>query len=95
MRGCGLQKRPDFVAKSNGRFVVGEAKFIGSEGGKQHDGFNDALTLASRISAGAITVAVLDGIIWIPDSGQMSRQLANYAGNTFTALLLDDFLNSI
>jgi hypothetical protein len=93
--GCGLQKQPDFIAKSNGKYVVGEAKFIGTEGGNQNRGFDDALLLASRASSGAITSAILDGIIWIPESGQMSRRLANFPGNALTALLLDDFLNSI
>ncbi|MBA7634726.1 hypothetical protein ES703_42316 [subsurface metagenome] len=93
--GCGLQKQPDFVAKSHGKYVVGEAKFIGTEGGNQKRGFDDALLLASRVSSGAITSAILDGIIWIPNSGQMSRSLDNFPGNALTALLLDDFLNSI
>jgi hypothetical protein len=38
---------------------------------------------------------MLDGIVWLPNSGQMSRRLANFPGNALTALLLDDFLNSI
>lgn len=92
--GCGLQKQPDFVAKANGKYVVGEAKFIGTEGGNQNRGFDDAIKLASSSFKQAITIAILDGIVWIPNSGQMSRRLANFGGNALTALLLDDFLNS-
>lgn len=47
--GCGLQKQPDFIVKTKGRYVVGEAKFIGTEGGNQNRGFEDALNLASRL----------------------------------------------
>lgn len=93
-KGCGLTKQPDFVAKVSNRYVVGEAKFIGTEGGNQNRAFEDALAVASSSCREAITVAVLDGIVWIPDSGQMSRRLANFAGNALAALLLDDFLGS-
>lgn len=71
--------------------MIGEAKFIGSEGGNQNRGFEDAISLASRSCRTAITVAVLDGIVWIPNSGQMARRLGNFSGNALTALLLDDF----
>jgi len=93
--GCGLKKRPDFVAKIKSRFVVGEAKFIGSEGGNQNRAFDDALSLASQSFKNAVTIAVLDGIIWIPESGQMAKKLANFSGNALTALLLDKFLVSL
>jgi len=89
--GCGLQKRPDFVVKANGRYVIGEAKFIGTEGGNQNRAFDDALSLASRSFKKAVTVAILDGIVWIPNSGQMSQRLKNFGGNALSALLLDDF----
>ena len=94
MQGCGLQKQPDFVVKVNDRYVVGEAKFIGTEGGNQNRAFDDALKLASSSFKKVATVAVLDGIVWIPDSGQMAKRLCNFGGNALTALLLDDFLAS-
>lgn len=93
--GCGLNKRPDFVAKVKNRYLLGEAKFIGSEGGNQNRAFEDALFLASRSFKNAVTVAVLDGIIWIPDSGQMAKRLANFSGNALTALLLGKFFASL
>lgn len=94
-RGCGLQKRPDFVARCSGRYVVGEAKFIGEVGGNQGRGFDDAITLAGRTATGAVMVAVIDGIVWLPNSGQMYNRLRNFGGNALTALLLDDFLASV
>jgi hypothetical protein len=93
--GCGLTKRPDFVAKNKGRYVIGEAKFLGTEGGNQNRAFDDAISLASRSFKNAVTVAILDGIIWIPDSGQMSKMLNNFSGNALTALLLDRLLSSL
>ena len=42
----------------------------------------------------ASTAAVLDGILWIPGSGQMAKRLENFSGNALSGLLLDDFLRS-
>jgi hypothetical protein len=92
--GCGIQKQPDFIAKSYDRYIIGEAKFIGTEGGNQNRAFEDALHLASRSFKNAATAAILDGIVWIPESGQMSRRLSNFSGNALSALLIDGFLNS-
>ncbi len=94
-QGCGLQKQPDFIAKVKGKYIVGEAKFIGTEGGNQNRGFDDALTLASSSYKNALTIAILDGVVWIPNSGQMSKRLSNFSGNALTALLLNGFLSSI
>lgn len=93
--GCGLHKEPDFIIKTNGKYVVGESKFVGTEGGHQDRSFDDAIALASSSFKQAVAVAVLDGIVWIPNSGQMSRRLANFGGNALSALLLDEFLNSV
>jgi len=94
-QGCGIQKQPDFIAKTKGRYILGEAKFLGTEGGNQNRAFEDAIKLASSSFKNAVTVAVIDGIAWIPDSGQMSKRLGNFSGNALTALLLDEFLNSL
>ena len=94
-KGCGLQKEPDFVAKAKGRFIVGEAKWLGTEGGNQNRGLDDALNLAGRTPRDASTVAVLDGILWIRNSGQMAQRVSNFAGNAMSALLLDDFLKTL
>jgi len=93
--GAGLEKLPDFVCKVKTRYVIGEAKFMGTEGGHQNTSFKDAMELVNKSLQRAVTLAVLDGIMWIPDSGQMSKRLANCGGNALTALLLDDFLRSL
>lgn len=94
-KGCGLSKNPDFVAKANRRFVIGEAKWLGTEGGNQNRGLDDALILAGRTPTNALTVAVLDGILWIRDSGQMSQRVSNFGGNAMSVLLLGEFLRSL
>lgn len=44
----GLSKRPDFIAKSKTKYVIGEAKYLSSLGGNQDRGFDDAIKLASN-----------------------------------------------
>jgi len=92
--GCGI-KQPDFLARVGGRYVVGEAKWVGTGGGNQDRGFEDALRLASASFPRAVTVAVLDGIVWVRGRGGQSRRLANFSGNALSALLLADFLESL
>jgi len=94
--GCAVSKRPDFIAKSHGRFVVGEAKFIGSFGGKQDDAFAEAMDLARTAAHSAVTMAVLDGVCWLPTGNKnMQKVLRNFPGNACSALLLSSFLDSV
>ena len=91
--GAGLAKRPDFVAKSGKKFVIGEAKFLGDEGGNQRNAFRDAMNVAAHPTGEAIKVAVLDGIVWIRRSiFYKAIEISNV--RAFSALLLKDFLRS-
>lgn len=91
---CGLTKRPDLVGKSGGRYIVGEAKFIGYTGGNQDKSFRDALGLALKPTK-ATMVAILDGIVWLPTSGHMFSELENFTGNAMSCLVLREFLSSL
>lgn len=54
-------KGVDFLARFNGRYVIGEAKFISDEGGHQNDQFLDAMTtLQSPVNSNVICIAILD-----------------------------------
>lgn len=92
--GAGLAKRPDFVAKSGKKHVVGEAKFLSNEGGNQNAGFKDAMGVAGQVSGRAVKVAILDGIVWLKTTSYY-RQIDTSNVNVFSALLLDKFLKSI
>jgi hypothetical protein len=92
--GAGLAKRPDFVAKSGGKFVIGEAKFVGDEGGNQRNAFNDAMAVAAYPTGTAVKVAVLDGVVWIKGSSFYKRIEASNV-HIFSALLLKDFLRTL
>jgi hypothetical protein len=51
----------------NGKYVIGEAKFVSSEGGNQNKSFDDAdQTLIAEMvgNANAVKIAILDGVIY-------------------------------
>lgn len=93
--GAGLRKRPDFVAKTGHRYVVGEAKFLSAEGGEQRGGFEDAVTLAAHPAGGATKVSILDGIVWLKRGSGFYQFIDSSSNHVFSALLLSDFLKSI
>lgn len=86
----------DFLARINGRYVVGEAKFITDNGGHQMTQFNDAIsTVESRINA--VKVAILDGVLYIKSKNKMYKDITEVHSedNIMSALLLRDFLYTI
>ena len=93
--GCDLDKGPDFLAKVEKRYVIGEAKFLTDYGGHQNAQFEDALRLLRGKKGKAIRIAVLDGIVWIKDSTKMYRGVCQLEEVSLTALLLKDFLKSL
>ena len=93
--GAGLKKRPDFVAKSGTRYVVGEAKFLSAEGGEQRGGFEDAVTVAAHPAGKAVKVSVLDGIVWLESQSGFYQHIDNSSLNVFSTLLLREFLEPL
>ena len=83
----------DFVARFNGQYVIGEAKFLTDFGGHQNAQFNDAVSTVTA-DTNAITVAILDGVLYIEGRNKMYRyiteELQNY--NIMSALVLREFL---
>ena len=90
--GAGFQKRPDFLAKTGARHMIGEAKFLSDLGGNQARGFADAITVAANPAHGGVKVCVLDGIVWIQSRSHLYSSIENSSINVFSALLLKDFL---
>lgn len=86
----------DFVARCNGKVVIGEAKFVTDFGGHQDRQLDDALALAETRTRRFVPVAVLDGVIFLPRRNKIGRRLeGNPAANVLSALLLRDFLFSL
>lgn len=86
----------DFIAKRNGIYFIGEAKFISDEGGHQNDQFLDAITtLKTQTHNNVIKIAVLDGVLYIRSKKKMFRTITSDNLNIMSALLLRDFIYSI
>lgn len=93
--GVGISKKPDLVAKSGKSYVAGEAKFLSSTGGNQGRAFDDGMLLATNSSGIAYKVFVLDGIHWIQTGSDQYHRIEYGTAAVFSALLLEEFLNSV
>lgn len=87
----------DLVAKFNGKYVIGEAKFLTDFGGHQNAQFEDALRLLRNEKAKAVKVAILDGVLYIESQNKMSTFVRNNNNkyNIMSALVLKEFLYQI
>lgn len=87
----------DFIARFNGKYVIGEAKFLTDFGGHQNAQFSDAMSTIRAEGVNAIKVAILDGVIYIKSNNKMYRSICTeYAQhNIVSALVLREFLYSI
>lgn len=86
----------DFIGKFNGKFVIGEAKFLSDDGGHQNDQFLDCITtLESKTNLNVVKVGILDGILYIPGNKKMYKAITEHNKNIMSALLLRTFLYSI
>lgn len=87
----------DFIAYFNGKYVIGEAKFISDFGGHQNDQFVDAMaTIESELNdRSVIKIGIIDGVPYIRNKGKLFRDLINTEHNIMSALVLKDFLESL
>ncbi len=83
----------DFVARFNGQYVIGEAKFLTDFGGHQHAQFNDAISTVTT-NVNAVTVAILDGILYIEGGNKMHHKITEELTecNIMSSLVLREFL---
>lgn len=87
----------DFIGRFNGKYIIGEAKFLTDFGGHQNAQFNDAIATLKAKNIKAITIAILDGVLYIKGNNKMYKELTtrlkNY--NIMSSLVLRDFLYQI
>ncbi|MDW7678950.1 MAG: restriction endonuclease [bacterium] len=88
------KKGLDFVARFNGKNIIGEAKFLSDFGGSQNSDFEDAVTTLEAKDVNAIRIAILDGVLYIKSNSKMHRFITNpYKNyNIMSALVLREFL---
>ncbi len=95
--GYSHNKGLDLVAKFNGKYVIGEAKFLTDFGGHQNAQFNDAIATITSLNVQAIKVAILDGVLYIPGGNAMYRRATTEFKdhNIMSSLVLREFLYQI
>ncbi len=84
----------DFVARFNGKYVIGEAKFLTDFGGHQNAQFNDAISTIETKKVKAIKIAILDGVLYIKGQNKMHKSITErYKNhNILSTLVLREFL---
>lgn len=92
--GYSHDKGLDFLGRFNGKYVIGEAKFLTDFGGHQNAQFNDAISTIKTKKVKAVKIAILDGVLYIKGQNKMYRLITeNYKNyNIMSALVLRDFL---
>lgn len=87
----------DFVGRFNGKYVIGEAKFLSDFGGHQDAQIEDAILTLREPDVNAIKIAILDGVVWLETQNKMYRTVTEeYPNeNIMSALVLRDFLYSL
>ena len=84
----------DFVARFNGKYVIGEAKFLTDFGGHQNAQFNDAISTIETKKVNAIKIAILDGVLYIKGKNKMHKSITELYNdyNIMSSLVLREFL---
>lgn len=87
----------DFIGRFNGKYIIGEAKFLTDFGGHQNAQFNDAIATVKARGVKAITVAILDGVLYIEGKNKMYKDITTRLKdeNIMSALVLREFLYQI
>lgn len=87
----------DFIGRFNGKYVIGEAKFLTDFGGHQNAQFNDAISTLQAKDVAAIIVAVLDGVLYIKGNNKMFKDITTDLKdeNIMSSLVLREFLYQI
>ncbi len=87
----------DFIGRFNGKYVIGEAKFLTDFGGHQNAQFNDAISTVQFKRVNAIKVAILDGVLYIKGNNKMYKDITTKYKelNIMSSLVLREFLYQI
>jgi hypothetical protein len=87
----------DLVARFNGKYVIGEAKFLTDYGGHQNAQFNDGVAILQLDGLKAIPVSILDGVLYIKSKSRMHAAITGDLKdkNVMSSLVLREFLYQI
>ena len=89
-----VRKGLDFVARFNGKYVFGEAKFLTDFGGHQNAQFEDAMATVVLSNKKAISVAILDGVLYIPTHNKLYPAMLSFGVENFTFEIVEQCDNA-
>ena len=92
--GYNRNKGLDFIGRFNGNNIIGEAKFLSDFGGHQNAQFSDAISTIMTPDVDAMTIAILDGVLFIKGNNKMYNDITTTykSHNIMSALVLREFL---
>ena len=84
----------DFLARINNKCIIGEAKFLTDFGGHQNAQLDDAFSTLKAETENAETILILDGVLYIPNTGKMYQTITHkYCNeNIMSAVLLKEYI---
>lgn len=87
----------DLVARFNGKYIIGEAKFLSAYGGSQNSDFDDAIAIIETKDANAIRIAILDGVLYLKSNSKLYNFISNPYKDYYimSSLVLREFLYQI
>lgn len=100
MFGFNRNKGLDFIGKFNGKYIIGEAKFITDFGGHQIAQFDDAVhTISTELTAhrhNVLSIGIMDGVLYIKGKNKIYKYLEeNDEQIILSSLVLREFLYSV
>ncbi len=84
----------DFLARINNKYIIGEAKFLTDFGGHQNAQLDDAFSTLKAETKNAETILILDGVLYIPNTGKMYQSITHKFcnENIMSAVLLREYI---
>jgi hypothetical protein len=84
----------DFLARINGKHIIGEAKFLTDFGGHQNAQLDDAYSTLNATVSNAEKILILDGVLFIANTGKMYHSITHQYPNEniMSAILIKDFI---
>lgn len=92
--GYNKEKGLDFIGRFNGKYVLGEAKFITDIGGNQDKSYVDIISTLTANYNGAISIGIVDGIPWLKNKSKYYTDIITKHRNLniMSSLVLREFL---
>ena len=85
----------DLLVKKGDKYIVGEARFLSTSGGSQNSDVGETINFVKNAKRHLVAIAIIDGIVWFNRSYQTMLQELEEDEPALSALLLEDFLDSV